>query len=219
MGVVIHGYISATSRQSRVRGRSPRLVAVERALAHVKYIQHRPGKDREQGGRKFFDDREDNLDGSAMRKSIRDMEHSKVVVHKLTLAPEIDPLDKRQYTREVMQQLASEKGQDLRWIAVLHENTDHHHIHVVILGKDRAGGDVRIGRADYANMREWGDRYLERWQPIELERARENRKQRQREAAEEKKRQEEFERQERIKEGLELPSIHKKIVREQYEPY
>ena len=95
------------------------------------------------------------------------------MVHKLTLAPEIDPQDKRQYTREVMQQLAAEKGQDLKWMAVEHNNTAHHHIHVVILGKDKNGKNVRIDKDDYSKLREWGDRYLERVQPFELETERE----------------------------------------------
>lgn len=120
MAVVIHGYISARDRKSRVGGRPSKRVAVERALAHVKYIQHRPGEDREEGGREFFDELDDNLDGRSLRKAIRELEDSKVVVHKLTLAPEIDPIDKRQYTREVMHKLAAEKGLALTWMAVEH---------------------------------------------------------------------------------------------------
>lgn len=51
MGVVIHGYISAKEKRSRIKGRPAKSVAVGRALAHVKYIQHRPGEDREPDGR------------------------------------------------------------------------------------------------------------------------------------------------------------------------
>lgn len=219
MGIVIHGYISARDKKSRVSGRSPKVVAVGRALAHVKYIQHRPGDDRPPDGRKFFDETEDDLDGRALREAIKELEDSRVVIHKLTLAPEIDPLDKRQFTREVMQELAAEKGQELRWMAVEHNNTSHHHIHVVVLGEDKQGKPVRIDRDDYSRLREWGDRYLERWQPIELKRARDDRSERERERANARKMEREARRQERIKEGLELPWLHTKIVREQYEPY
>src|SRR5579883_1389295 len=219
MGVVIHGYISARDKRSRGQGRPAKLVAVERALAHVKYIQHRPGEDRGPEGRRFFNDQEENLDGRALRKAIKELEDSKVVIHKLTLAPEIDPLDKREYTREVMQQLSAEKGQDLNWMAVEHNNTAHHHIHVVVLGEDKNGKTVRIDKDDYAKLREWGDRYLERVQPFELERAREERTRKERERIEARKKEREAQRQERIREGLELPWMHKKIIREQYEPY
>jgi hypothetical protein len=118
-----------------------------------------------------------------------------------------------------MQQLAAEKGQELKWMAVEHNNTAHHHIHVVILGKDKNGKSVRIDKEDYPKLREWGDRHLERTRPIEFAYAREEREQKDRERIESRKKEREALRQERIKEGLELPWLHKKIIREQYEPY
>jgi hypothetical protein len=219
MNVVIHGYISARDKKSRVPGRSSKVVAVGRALAHVKYIQHRPGDDKPPDGRTFFDDSEDNLDGRSLRKAIKELEDSKVVAHKLTLSPEVEPLDKKEYTREIMQKLSEEKGLDLKWMAVEHDNTAHHHIHVVILGKDKNGKSVRIDRDDYPKLREWGDRHLERTRPIEFAYAKEERERKDRERIETRKKEREAQRQERIKEGLELPWLHKKIIREQYEPY
>lgn len=219
MNVVIHSYISARDKKSRVAGRSPKVVAVARAIAHVKYIQHRPGDDKPEDGRTFFDETEENLDGRSLRKAIRELEESKVVAHKLTLSPEVEPLDKKEYTREIMEQLAAEKGQTLKWMAVEHNNTAHHHIHVVILGKDKDGKSVRIDKDDYPKIREWGDRHLERTRPIEFAHAREERERKDRERIESRKKEREAQRQERIKEGLELPWLHKKIIREQYDPY
>lgn len=219
MNVVIHGYISARDKKSRVPGRSPKVVAVGRALAHVKYIQHRPGDDKPPDGRTFFDEAEENLDGRSLRNAIKELEDSKVVAHKLTLSPEVEPLDKKEYTREVMQRLSAEKGLDLKWMAVEHNNTAHHHIHVVILGKDKNGKSVRIDKQDYPKLREWGDRHLERTRPIEFAHAREERERKDKERIETRKKEREAQRQERIKEGLELPWLHKKIIREQYEPY
>lgn len=219
MIVVKHNYISARDRQSRGKGKPPKLAAVGRALAHVKYIQHRPGEDREKGGREFFNDEEEGLDSKDLRKAIREMKDSKVVVHKLTLAPEINPADKREFTREVMEQLGKEKGLDLKWMAVEHNNTDHHHIHVVVMGKDKNGTDVRIDKKDYDKIKEYGDRYLEREHPLEMERAREAREQKELERIKARKMEREAEREQRILEGLELPYIHKKIIREMYEPY
>jgi len=54
----------------------------------------------------------------------------------------VTPEDKIGYTREVMKNLSRHKGSDLEWFAVAHDNTDHHHIHVVVLGKDRNGIEV-----------------------------------------------------------------------------
>lgn len=194
MNVVIHGYISARDKKSRVPGRSPKAVAVGRAIAHVKYIQHRPGDDKPPDGRTFFDETEENLDGRSLRKAIKELEDSKVVAHKLTLSPEVEPLDKKEYTREIMQQLAAEKGQELKWMAVEHNNTAHHHIHVVILGKDKNGKGVRIDKEDYPKLREWGDRHLERTRPIEFAYAREERERKDRERIESRKKEREAQR-------------------------
>ncbi len=209
-------------RHKYIPGRGPRsggkVVAIGKALAHVKYIQHRPGPDRERGGREMFNERDD-VDAREMRKAIKELSGDKVLVHKLTLAPEISPEDKKAFTREVMQNLGRDKGHDLQWFAVEHNNTDHHHIHVVVLGRDKDGGEVRIDLKDIDKVKEYGDRYLERWHPRELERSRQEREDRENERRAERTREREAARDERIREGLELPWMHKKLVREQLEPY
>jgi hypothetical protein len=194
------------------------VAAIGKALAHIKYIRHRPGPDREKGGREMFNERDD-VDAQEMRKAVRELGDSQVVVHKLTLAPEINPADKKAFTREVMQNLGRDMGRDLNWFAVEHSNTDHHHIHVVVLGKDRNGTDVRIDLRQIDKAKEYGDRYLERCHPLELERSRREREDRERERRAERTKERELAREERIREGLELPWLHHKIVREQLEPF
>ncbi len=219
MIVVKHQYFSRRDRQSRASGKSPKVAAVGRALAHVKYIQHRPGEDRGDGGRELFNDREDQLDGKKVRRLVREQEDNKVVAHKLTLAPEINPEDKKAFTREILQKLGSEKGLDLEYVATAHNNTNHHHIHVVVMGKDKSGKDVRFDKKDYDRIKEYGDRYLERHHPYELEKSRQERERKERERIAARDKEREAARAERIREGLELPWLHKKIIREQLEPY
>lgn len=167
----------------------------------------------------MFNEQEDRLDSKEMKKTIKELGDSRVVVHKLTLAPEINPQDKKAFTREVMQKLGQDMGRDLRWFGVEHNNTDHHHIHVVVLGKDRNGTEVKIGLNHIEKAKEHGDRYLERWHPRELERSRKDRADREKERIAERTRERELAKEERIREGLELPWMHKKIIREQLEPY
>lgn len=214
MIVVKHRFIAGRRRG----GAAGRTVSIGKALAHVKYIQHRPGPDREKGGREMFNER-DQVDAREMREAIKELGDSRVVVHKLTLAPEINPADKKAFTREVMQNLSQDMGRDLNWFAVEHNNTDHHHIHVVVLGKDRNGTDVRIDLKHIGKVKEYGDRYLERWHPRELERSRREREDREKQRRAERTKERELAREERIREGLEPPWLHQKIVREQLEPY
>ncbi len=212
MVVIKHRYIPGRNRGGNV-------VSIGKALAHVKYIQQRPGPDKERGGRDMFNEHEDRLDAKEMKKAIKELGDSRVVVHKLTLAPEINPQDKKAFTREVMDKLGQDMGRDLRWFGVEHNNTDHHHIHVVVLGKDRNDTEVRIGLKDIEKAKEHGERYLERWHPRELERSRKERADRERERIAERTKERELAKGERIREGLELPWMHKKIIREQLEPY
>ena len=167
----------------------------------------------------MFNEQEDRLDAKEMKKAIKELGDSRVVVHKLTLAPEINPQDKKAFTRDVMAKLGQDMGRDLRWFGVEHNNTDHHHIHVVVLGKDRNGTEVKIGLNDIEKAKEHGDRYLERWHPRELERSRKERAGREKERIAERTKERELAKEERIREGLELPWMHKKIIREQLEPY
>ena len=216
--IVRHSYISAR-RQPKIPGKTGNVIAISKALAHLKYIQHRPGEDREKGGRELFDDENDNLDAKEFRKAIRKMNRTDVVAHKMTLSPEINPESQKAMTREVMERLGSEKGLDLKWVGTAHSNTDHHHTHLEILGKDKNGKQVRLDVRDYDKVKEYGRQYLERVHPLEMERYRLDKEERERKRLAERQREKDLAKQERIRDGLELPWIHKKIIREQLEPY
>jgi hypothetical protein len=220
--VILHSYISAKIPKG-VRGgavlKAARALALSSALGYIKYIQHRPGKDKEDKRRDMFTDREDSVDAKVLRAIVRDSNGRGVVLHKLTIAPEVNPKNPEELTREVMAQLSAEKGQDLDWWAVCHRNTEHHHIHVVVLPKDRDGRQVRFDKNDYDLLKEYGDDYLERTQYADCRSAELQREHKRKEK--QKQRQNDFEkqRQERIMNGEELPWLHKKIVREQLQPY
>lgn len=220
MMIVRHSYISVKAKlRIGVSLKAARGLAIGTALGHVKYIQHRPGKDLEQGGRDVFTDTEDSVDAKELRDIVREYEGRGVVIHKLTLSPEVSPNDPKEFTREVMHQLGSEKALDLQYWAVTHDNTDHRHVHVVVLSKDKNGRLVKFDKRDYDLIKEFGDRYLERTQYSDCRIAELARQEKQRERNKERQQQFEKERQERIRNGEELPWLHKKIVREQLEPY
>lgn len=215
-----HSYISPKGKLGKAGNmRAAKKMAIGTALAHIKYIQHRPGSDRQKGGRDLFTADQDNTDAKALRREIRDHEGNGVVIHKLMLSPEVNPSDPKAFTRDVMKAIGDEKGLDLRWYGTAHTNTDHHHIHVVVLAQDKNGREVRFGKRDYELIKEYGDRYLERHHPFEFKEAQREREDKERQRLEERQKQFELDRQERIKEGLELPWLHRKIVREQLEPY
>jgi hypothetical protein len=151
--------MKSVAKHSYVKGRTGKA----RAKAHVNYIQYRHGSDREQGPRPFFDAHRDHVLGREVKSQIERQEDRNVVMHKMILSPGVNSVDMQAYTREVLREFSREKGLDLDWNAVVHGNTEHTHAHVVIMGRDQNGRQVRFaGRDDYKLLREFGDRYLER---------------------------------------------------------
>jgi hypothetical protein len=152
--VAKHSYVKGKRGQARI-------------CAHVDYLQNRPGHDREDGPRKFFNSDRDGIEGGDVKRELKEQGYAKVVAHKLILSPGVDGVDVDAYTRKVMQDFQNEKGQDCKWWSVRHENTDHDHAHVLIAGLDVLGHDVSFKKDDYAKIRELGDLYLERHHELE----------------------------------------------------
>ena len=147
---------------------------VGKMAAHVDYIRHRAGPDRGGGeGRPIFDaSLRENIGSDEVKKCFREVledsnQRSPLVAHKLILSPGLNAVDLQDYTREIMDKLGSEKGLDLTWYGVKHENTENNHAHVVVLGLDKNGVEVSFGRRDLDRIRDLGDRYIEREHQLE----------------------------------------------------
>jgi type IV secretory pathway VirD2 relaxase len=50
----------------------------------------------------------------------------------------------RAYVETFLQRVERDLGRPLRWVAAIHRDTDNHHAHVVIGGRDRDGRDLAI---------------------------------------------------------------------------
>ncbi len=145
-----HSYLSGKDR------------GVARARAHVRYIQFRPGKEGEREERTFFNGLRDGIYNREVNLAISAQNPKGTVMHKLILSPGVEGADVQEYTREVMAELCSRKGQDLEWYAVVHDNTNNEHAHVVIMGRDDNGRTVKLDTKDYELIKQAGDEYLER---------------------------------------------------------
>ncbi|MBS2005371.1 MAG: hypothetical protein JST44_27915, partial [Cyanobacteria bacterium SZAS LIN-5] len=149
--------IRAVVKWSYIKGRS----GLARAKAHINYIQYREGKDRERGPRKFFDSQSDSITGSQIKGRLDELDQAGVQIHKIILSPGLNNADMFAYTREMMTELSRSKGLDLEWYAVNHENTEHFHTHVVVMGMDLQGRRVHLSGKDSKSLRKWGNEYLE----------------------------------------------------------
>jgi type IV secretory pathway VirD2 relaxase len=62
-----------------------------------------------------------------------------------------DELDLEQLTKDLLAQMDNDLGLRMEWMAVVHKNTHHHHVHLVIRGVDRDGKEVKLPR-DYVKQ-------------------------------------------------------------------
>ncbi len=68
---------------------------------------------------------------------------------KIILSPEFgDRVDLQRLTRDVMNRMEEDLGGPLEWVAVVHRNTEHPHVHVSLRGVNSSGNTLRLNR-DY----------------------------------------------------------------------
>ena len=75
---------------------------------------------------------------------------------KIIVSPEFaDRLNLQQHTRELLLRMERDLGTQLEWVAAVHHNTEHPHVHIAVRGVDGKGMPLRLPR-EYirAGMRE-----------------------------------------------------------------
>lgn len=111
---------------------------------HVVYLQ-REGIARDGSNGRMFDAGSEAIDGGAFAaRCENDRHHFRFIV-----SPEDagEMADLRAFTRELMEDMASDLDTRLDWVAVDHWNTDNPHIHVLVRGVAGDGRDLVIDRA------------------------------------------------------------------------
>ena len=66
---------------------------------------------------------------------------------KIIVSPEFaDRLNLQQHARDLMQRMERDLGTQLEWIAAVHRNTEHPHVHIAVRGVDGEGRPLRLPR-------------------------------------------------------------------------
>jgi type IV secretory pathway VirD2 relaxase len=112
---------------------------------HIAYLQ-REGVTRDGRDAQLFDAGSDLVEPDAFARRCEDDRHH----FRFIVSPEdaAELADLRTFTRELMQDVASDLGTRIDWVAVDHWNTDNPHVHVLVRGTDETGADLVIDR-DY----------------------------------------------------------------------
>jgi len=66
---------------------------------------------------------------------------------KIIVSPEFaDRLNLKQYARELMRRMERDLGTQLEWVAAVHHNTEHPHVHIALRGLNEEGRPLRLPR-------------------------------------------------------------------------
>jgi type IV secretory pathway VirD2 relaxase len=66
---------------------------------------------------------------------------------KIIASPEFaDRLNLQQYARELMRRMERDLGTQIEWVAAVHHNTEHPHVHIAVRGVDEEGRPLRLPR-------------------------------------------------------------------------
>ncbi|WP_072389337.1 DUF3363 domain-containing protein [Hyphomicrobium sp. CS1BSMeth3] len=138
--MVAGGLYAPGTRRAIVKARYTKL---DGAAAHMRYIQ-RDGITADGHPGRLYDATGDDADDKAfLLRSEGDPHQFRFIISAEDSArlPELKPM-----IRDLMQQMETDLGVKLDWVAVDHFNTGHPHTHVVLRGRDQSGRDLILAR-------------------------------------------------------------------------
>lgn len=137
-------YAAFRARRVIVKSRIVKLQGkLDAARTHLRYIQ-RDGVTREGSPGEVYDAENDRSDGKAFLERCDGDRHQFRFIVSADDGAEYDDL--KSFTRRLMQQMETDLGTKLDWVAVDHYNTGHPHTHVILRGKDDRGQNLVIAR-------------------------------------------------------------------------
>ena len=133
-------------RRVIIKARFVRLsVSSTKALSeHLRYISRDSAMKSEDKG-KVFNELSDDVDRETLAENAQDDRHH----FRLIVSPEdgAELEDMKPFVHDLVSGMESDLGTRLEWVAAVHDNTDHPHVHIVIRGKRDDGRDLVMPRA------------------------------------------------------------------------
>ena len=110
--------------------------------AHGVYIQREGATGKEKPG---FDQAGQGIDIPSRLDAWQ--QHGDERIFRIIISPESgNSLDMQRYTRDVMAKVEAETGTRLQWVAAIHTNTDHPHVHIALRGIQSDGKPLTFDR-------------------------------------------------------------------------
>ena len=137
-------------------------------MAHLEYIQDRE-REQNEPERKFY-----GRDGERTREDVANTmlrnRGDKAAMFKIILSPKQNELNHIEYAKEIMRRFEEKTGIITDWALVEHRNTEHHHVHIVMPGRDMDGISYRLEKEHLDLLRELANEYQYELQDLVYER-------------------------------------------------
>jgi type IV secretory pathway VirD2 relaxase len=113
--------------------------------AHGRYVARESATQRGRSAEAGFNASDLNLDIAAKLDQWQCAGDERLF--KIIVSPEFgDRLNLQQYARELLHRMEHDLGAQLEWVAAVHHNTEHPHVHIALRGVDEKGIPVRLPR-------------------------------------------------------------------------
>jgi len=113
--------------------------------AHGRYVARESATQRGRSAEAGFNTTEQNLDIAAKLDKWQGAGDERLF--KVIVSPEFgDRLNLHQYARELVHRMEYDMGVQLEWLAAVHHNTEHPHVHIALRGVDKKGIPLRLPR-------------------------------------------------------------------------
>jgi type IV secretory pathway VirD2 relaxase len=113
--------------------------------AHGRYVARESATQRGRSAEAGFNASDQNLDIAAKLDQWQGAGDERLF--KIIVSPEFgDRLNLQQYARELLHRMEHDLGAQLEWVAAVHHNTEHPHIHIALRGVDKKGNPLRLPR-------------------------------------------------------------------------
>lgn len=124
---------------------------------HADYIENRE-REKDEPERKFYSHDEERSRDDVVR-TIMDNRGDAAAMFKIILSPKQNELNLVAYTREIFRRFEEKTRIVTDWSFVQHRNTQYHHVHIVMPGRDQNGDSFRLGKDDLNLFREIANEY------------------------------------------------------------
>src|SRR5882762_7798066 len=113
--------------------------------AHGRYVARESATQGGKASEAGFNATEQNLDIAAKLDKWQGAGDERLF--KIIVSPEFgDRLNLQQYARELVHRMEYDLGVQLEWVAAVHYNTEHPHVHIALRGVDKKGIPLRLPR-------------------------------------------------------------------------